>query len=196
MTITVIGTAGTRAIRALFLLEELGLEYTHEKEFPRSERVRAVNPLGTVPVLITDETIITDSVAILYHLSDRDGRMTYPPGSAQRATLDARINFLTTDLEAPLWALAKHSFVLPEEDRDAAVKPAMRAEFHRAEARFAELLGDGPWVMGEDFTIADIMAAHIARWAVNAKLGLENKVFEDYFARIQERPAWRRANET
>ena len=195
MTLTLLGTAGSRAIRPLWLLEELGIEYTQEKEPPRSDRVRQVNPLGTVPVLITDEVTITDSVAILYHLSDREARLTYPAGSAQRAQLDSWINFLTTDLEAPLWALAKHSFVLPEEDRDPAVKPAMRAEFHRAEDRFAALLGDGPWVMGEDFTIADIMAGHIARWAVNAKVGLENAAFAAYFDRIQERPSWVRAHE-
>ena len=194
--LTLLGTAGSRAIRPLWLLEELGLEYTHEKEPPRSSRVRDVNPLGTVPVLITDETVITDSVAILYHLSDREDRLTYPAGSAKRATLDSRINFLTTDLEAPLWALAKNSFVLAEEDRDPAVKPAMRAEFHRAEDRFEQLLGDGPWVMGEDFTIADIMTGHLARWAVNANVGLDNAALSAYFDRVQARPAWIRAHET
>lgn len=193
--LTLLGTSKTRAVRPIWLLEELGLEYTQEMEFPRSDRVNEVNPLGTVPVLITEDVVITDSIAMLYYLSDREGRFTFPAGSGNRATLDSRINFLITDLEAPLWAMAKHSFVLPEEDRRPEVKQPMRDEFHRAETRFETLLADGPFLMGEDFTIADIVAGHIARWAVNAKVSLENEAFATYFNNLQTRPAWIRAQE-
>ena len=195
MTITVIGTAKTRGLRPLWVLEEIGLAYDQEAEFPRSDRAFELNPLGTVPILLDGDIKITDSIAMLYYLSDKTGQLTFPAGTQERADLDARINFLTTDLEAPLWVKAKHSFVLPEEDRVIEAKAPAQAEFHRAEARFATLLGDSEFLVGDRFTIADIVAGHLARWATNDGTGIENPIYAAYFERLKTRPSWQRANE-
>ena len=117
MTLTVVGPVPTRTSRVLWCCEELGLDYTHQVAWPHSEEVNALNPLRQVPVLLDKDTILTDSAAILHYLSDRDGRLTHPPGTTARAVLDARINFLITELEAPLWMQSRHSYVLPENMR-------------------------------------------------------------------------------
>ena len=44
--ITVVGTAKTRTLRVLWMLEELGLPYDHQPKPPRSPEVTALNPLG------------------------------------------------------------------------------------------------------------------------------------------------------
>ena len=61
---TVIGPAKTRAARVLWMLEELGLPYTHHNAPPRSQEVMALNPSGKVPVLIVGDPANTDSTAI------------------------------------------------------------------------------------------------------------------------------------
>ncbi len=76
---TVIGTVRTRAARVLWMLEELGLPYTHVAAGPRSDGVTPFNPAGKVPVLIADHVPITDSTAILTFLADRHGTCVDAP---------------------------------------------------------------------------------------------------------------------
>ena len=192
MTFEIIGSARSRSFRVLWLAEELGIEYTHLPEPPRSALVSELNPLGQIPVARDGETVMTDSLALLYHLSDREGRFTYPPGSPERARMDARINFILTEMEAPVWMATRHSFVLPEERRRPEIKPLLRADFKDADARFLSLLGDAEFFGGDDFTIADILAAHTIGWSLNAKFEASPDLMA-YFERPSARPAWTRA---
>ena len=68
---TVIGTVRTRAARVLWMLEELGLPYTHVAAGPRSDGVTAFNPAGKVPVLKVEGETIWDSLAISVWTSER-----------------------------------------------------------------------------------------------------------------------------
>ena len=61
-------------MRVLWALEELGLEYIHHSAAPRSEQVRALNPLGKIPILVDGDAVLTDSTAILTYLADKHGR--------------------------------------------------------------------------------------------------------------------------
>jgi glutathione S-transferase len=115
MTLTVVGPTATRTSRVLWCLEELGLSYDHQIARPHSPEINALNPLKQVPVLKDGDAVLTDSTAILYHLSDRENRLTHSPGSHARAKMDARIAFLLTELEAPLWMRSRHSYVLPKD---------------------------------------------------------------------------------
>lgn len=189
----VTGPVGTRTFRVLWLLEELGLDYEHSVERPWSDAVRALNPLGQVPILQDGDVVLTDSLAIMHYLADRAGKLTHPGGTAERAHMDARINFVLTEMEAPLWVTSKHKYVLPEDLRRPEALPAAREEFFRAEEKFARLLGPHPFIAGDDFTVADIVAGHVASWALSAKFGHRTREMADYFARMSARPAWTRA---
>ena len=123
MTLKIVGATRSRTLRVLWLAEELGVDYEHLPEMPRSETVTKLNPLGQIPVLIDGDIVIPDSLAILHYLADRAGRLTYPAGTPERAIMDARINFVLSELEAPLWMAARHSFVLPEDRRHPEIKP-------------------------------------------------------------------------
>ena len=61
----VIGSRATRAIRVLWMLEEIGVPYNHVAASPRSPEASAANPSGKVPSLRNGETVLTDSAAIL-----------------------------------------------------------------------------------------------------------------------------------
>ncbi len=193
--LTLIGNTKSRTFRVLWMLEELGLEYEHHPESPRSDRVRGLNSLGKIPVLIDGDAVLTDSTAILTYLADKHGKLTFPAGTIQRAKQDSHTFFLLDEFDACLWAAARHSFILPEDRRVPEVKDALKWEFERSQKHFVDRLADGPWLMGEDFTIPDIIAAHCGGWAINARFPVTEPAFRDYIDGARARPAFKRAAE-
>lgn len=189
---TVIGSAKSRTARVLWMLEELGLPYEHVPADPRSEGVVSFNPAGKVPVMVEDGTPITDSTAIIQYLADREGRMTYPAGTLDRARQDSLTQFLLDEFDAALWMAARHSFVLPEELRQAAVKDSLKWEFANSLKTLARRMGDGPFLMGEHMTVPDIILTHCGIWARTASFPLSEEKIADYVARMQARPALQR----
>lgn len=190
---TVIGTTGSRALRVLWLLEELGETYQHVKAEPRSEGVVAFNPAGKVPVLIVDGTPVTDSTAILQFLADRHGRFTHVAGSLERARQDSLTQFLLDEFDAALWMAARHSFILPEELRMAGIKNTLRWEFEHSQRTLVARMGEGDFVMGEVMTVPDIILTHCLTWALAAKFPIVEHRLSDYLTRMRARPAYLRA---
>jgi len=190
MTLTVTGPVSSRTFRVLWLLEELGLEYEHRVEMPHSDAVNALNPLRQVPILQDDNAVLTDSLAILHYLSDREARFTYPVGTPERAHMEARINFVLTEIEAPLWMRGRHSYVLPEDMRHPEIFPILDRDIKMAEKKFARLLGDAEFLAGNEFTVADIVAGHVAGWAAGQNLVDDGGPLATYFGQLKSRPAW------
>ncbi|MGC9420198.1 MAG: glutathione S-transferase family protein [Rhodovulum sp.] len=191
----VIGSGNSRARRVLWMLEELGLSYDHVPAPPRSDDVVALNPAGKVPVLIADGVPITDSTAILTFLADRHGRLTFPAGGIDRARQDSLTQFLLDEFDSALWMAARHSFVLPEALRQSAIKDSLKWEFGRSQKVLADRMGDGPFLMGADMTVPDIILTHCGDWAETACFPITEPVLSDYLGRMRARPAYRRAQE-
>ena len=190
MTLIVTGPVRSRTFRVLWMLEELGLDYEHRIEMPHSEAVTALNPLKQVPILQDGDTVLTDSLAILNYLADRNERFTFAAGTPERARMDARINFVLTEIEAPLWMRGRHSYVLPEDMRHPEIFPVLDRDLRMAEKKFAALLGDAEFLAGDEFTIADIVAGHVAGWAAGVELVDGDGPLATYFNRLKSRPAW------
>ena len=192
MTYTAIGTVRTRAARVIWMLEELGLPYDHLPLRPGSAEVRQINPSGKVPVLIADGVVLTDSVAILTYLADKHGQFTYPAGTLERARQDGFTGLILDELEGLIWTAARHSFILPQEMRLAEIKPSLRWEYQRNQARLAAGFA-GPFLMGEMMTVPDMLLAHCLSWASAAKFPDPDPVLVAFHARMMARPAWVRA---
>ncbi|GKY86761.1 glutathione S-transferase family protein [Sinisalibacter aestuarii] len=188
----VYGNLDTRTFRVLWMLEELGAGYSHIKAAPHSDEARAVNPAGKVPVLIADGVALTDSVAIMSFLADRHGQFTYPCGSTERARQDGFTHFINDELDAALWTAARHSFVLPDDKRVPAVKASLKWEFERSVNELMRRMGEGPFLMGDEMTLPDILAAHCGNWAFGAKFPLTNEAFNAYVKRMRSRAAFKR----
>lgn len=189
MGYTVIGSVGTRAARVVWMLEELGQPYDHDPASPRSAGAVAVNPSGKVPSLMVDGVCVTDSAAILTFLADRHGALTAPAGTIERAQQDAMTFLILDELEALLWTSSRHSFVLPEEMRLPAIKPSLKWEYARNLGHLAARFR-GPFVMGDQMTVPDILLAHCLVWARSAKFPDPDPVLADYVARMTARPAY------
>lgn len=192
MTYTLYGAVRSRTFRILWLLEELDVPYDHVPAGPQSAEVKAVSPLGKVPVLLDGEEVIPDSSAILTYLADKHGAFTAPAGTIARARQDAWTFRILDDVESLLWTAAKHSFVLPEAERVPDVKDSCKAEYTRNIARIFDEI-EGPFLMGDDMTVPDIILVHCGGWAHNAKFPDAPPAFADYLSRLRARPAFRSA---
>ena len=184
---------GNRSFRVIWGLEELGLDYEVVETSPRSPEMFAVNPLGQAPAMQDGDHVLTDSKSILHYLADQACALTHPSGTPARALVDARMNFVVTELESPIWLLARHAFILPEAERAPGIRAIVEADVARVERRFETLLGKGDFFAGNTFTIADILAGHTLHWAESAKITLHSEVAKSYLERMRARPAWTRA---
>lgn len=93
MTVTLFHSPGTRSVRPLWLMEEMGMTYDlktigYDSAYFTSERFRQINPMGKVPALYDGETLIAESTAILQYLLHRFGtsELAVTPDDPEYAT--------------------------------------------------------------------------------------------------------------
>ncbi|MEP2029608.1 MAG: glutathione S-transferase family protein [Paracoccaceae bacterium] len=188
----VIGTRKSRAMRVIWMLEELGVPYSHTDVSPRSDAVAKLNPSGKIPVLRDGDAVLTDSVAIMTYLADKHQKLTYAPGTTDRARQDAFTHQILDEVDALLWTASRHSFVLPKEHRVPGIKDSLRWEMIGNLDRLATGF-TGPFLMGEKITVPDILLTHCLGWALIAKFDPAPPSLRDYTNRLRSRPAFVRA---
>jgi len=189
----VIGSPKTRAFRVMWMLRELGEPYKLTPIPPRDERLKSINPSRKVPVLKDGEDYVIDSVAICQYLADKHGQLTFKAGTIERAHQDSFTQFAVDDVELPLWVHAKHTFAIPEEYRVPDVKRACMYDFGRAMEALSQRLGEKTYVMGDIFTVPDLLLGHLGGWAMSVGWTIAEGNVSRYIARIRERPAFQAA---
>jgi len=193
MELKVFGSVKSRAMRVIWMLEELEVPFEHVPAAPRSADVMALNATGKVPVLLADGVPITDSTAILTFLADHFGRLTAPAGSLDRARQDSMTQFLLDEFDAVLWMASRHSFVLPEHLRLPAIKDSLKWEMERSQNTLLARMGEDAFLMGAQMTVPDIILTHCLSWAIAAKFPVETPALVAYAKRMRARPAFKRA---
>jgi glutathione S-transferase len=189
--------APTRALRPIWLCEEMGLSYKVEPvTFPPSAEYRARYGLGKLPFLEDDGVAMGESVAMLFYLAERYGPTPLLPGKNDPIyphVLNVTI-FSEATLGAGMNPLLATVFSAPADKKESWLRDYME-ERCRTNLDYAEeLLGAGPYVAGERFTIADIaLAMSLGMWT-GAVLGKPvSEKLAAYQARLAERPALQRA---
>lgn len=188
-----IGSPKTRALRVMWMFEELGVDYEMITASPRSAEITALNPSGKVPALLVGDEVILDSSAIIQYLADTHGKFTFPTGTIERARQDSFLHFANDELDATCWMLAKHTFVLPEELRIKDVLNGCKWDWDRAMTSLEIRLGDNQYVMGDQFTVPDLIIGHVAGWAKAVGFNWPDNKLSEYFERVRARPAFKRA---
>ena len=193
---TVIGYGGTRAFRLLWMLEELSLPYRHERVMPFTDAARDRTPGGKLPALeLADGTMLQDSTAILTWLADHHDALTFPAGSVERARQDAFVQLVLENVDAPLmcWTLMVQRV---RADAEPAVRDwvadSVDSGFDCVEQALSD--GGGPWLMGNSFTIADIILGHCLHWAERYERPVRQPVLRRYLTQIESRSAYRTAD--
>ena len=194
------GYRNSRTLRAMWALEEVGAEYEYvEIDVRRGEGRKPsfleINPGGKIPVLDDGGLIVTESAAICMHLAEKypASRLLPPAGTAERTECYKWISFVLTELDAPLWTIAKHRFALPKERRVPEVIDSAGWDFETTVKVLAKGLGDRPYLVGACFTVADIIAAHTLLWAKSARLELDSDSLARYLSALTTRIAFTRA---
>lgn len=197
---TLYGFPKTRSVRVAWALEELGLDYQYQLVNLRAgehlaEQFRTLNPAAKIPLLVTEDGPLAESAAIVTYLAEKHGMEEFipKPGTYQRGCFEQMMHFLVTELEQPLWTMAKHDFALPEQHRVPAMQATARWEFTKAINAFSQMLGENDFVTGNMFTVADIVAGHILAWAKGAAVPVEAENVMNYAQRVLSRPAYESA---
>ncbi|MBI1263059.1 MAG: glutathione transferase GstA [Rhizobiales bacterium] len=116
----------------------------------------AVNPKGQVPALrIGPGELLTEGAAVLQYVADRKPEAGLVPaaGSMERYRLQSALNFISTELHKQILAVIFDPFV-PE----AAKTHAREVKAPAKLALLAGELGEKPFLLGDDFTVADAYA--------------------------------------
>ena len=171
----------SNALKVRFLLAELGLGYEAALvpvEEPRPDSFLALNPIGTVPTLVDEQLVLSESHAIMRYLIRREGRPDlYGPTQAEAAHIDEWLDRLTTVLRPALFrhesvalGYARGSGFHPEQGDPGAARE--RAEQIAPTLRtFDALVSDNGTVLGR-FTIADCAVAPVLYRTTHSGLDL------------------------
>lgn len=200
--ITVYGCTNTRSQRVVWALEEALAEYDYVKvDLLKGEGRKPpyieLNPTGKVPTIVDGSLVLSESAAICTYIGDKFPRscLTPPSGTPQRALYNKWCCYVIGELEQPLWTIAKHRFAIPVERRVPQVIDTALWEFSAASKVLDKELGEREFILGDQFTAADILIAHTLGWAKAYKVPVESERLAAYAKRTQGRPALARARE-
>ena len=180
----------SRSSRLVWLIEELGadcrIEYCDIRRADGSGGPAPKNPHpdGKVPALLHDGALITESAAVALYLTGLhpEAGLGFPQNSPQRGPLLTWICWAAGEMEPAIWGKITGAV---ETDAYA------RARYEAAVTRILEALWVGPYLMGEQFTVADVMIGASLGWGRHYLP--DSPLLDDYMARLAERPASRRA---
>jgi glutathione S-transferase len=184
----------TRSIRVRWTLQELGVEFESVTvnllagEHRQPEFLN-INPAGKVPVLVDGNLVLTESVAIVLYLAEKySDKGLVPTGLGQRAELNRWLLFTATELEQPLWRIARQTSLYPEDVRLPADVALAREDFEPMARVLEEHMNRRQFVVGDSVTVGDFVLAYTLDWANEVRLleGFPN--LQKYLARMYARP--------
>lgn len=191
----------SRSLRALWTLEELGVNYTlHILAFPpraSDPGYTQVNPLGTVPCLVDGDTRMTESSAICHYLAQRygDGALTVAPVHPEYGGFLNWLYHADATLTFPQALVLRYGRFEPEERRQPQVV-ADYTQWYLARLKLLNAQIEGrEWLSDNRFTVADIAVGYALYLGEVIGIAPHYKPqTAAYLARLKARPAFARAN--
>jgi glutathione S-transferase len=184
----------SRSSIARWMLEEVGEPYDiHLLNLGAGENRKpdylAVNPMGKVPALRHGEVVITEAAAICTYLADAFPKagLSIPIGDPRRGTYLKWLFFAPSCMEP---AVTDRAFPRKEEARRSTLG---YGDFDTTMDVAAKAVAKGPYLMGEQFTAADVVVGSLLRWGTLFKLIPDRPEFANYTGRLAQRPALQRA---
>ena len=183
----------TRADRALWLLEETGLDYERvlvdirDANAPRPAEFALASPMGKVPALADGEVRLADSAAIGLYLADRYPQCGLAPGLDDPRRGDYLYWMLYTPGVIEPAMMEKFAGLAPNR------VSAGWGDFETMIDTLAKGLAAGPWILGEQFTAADVMLGSSVHFMQAFDVLPVVPALHEYLQRCMARPAFRRA---
>jgi glutathione S-transferase len=192
------GVARTRAFRPIWVAKELGLDYEHlpieiGDAGARTPEFLAINPNGRLPVIEDGGFVLFESLAITLYLAKKHGLGTLYPASLEDEARTWQWSFwaLTeVDRGVNIWSL--HAIRLPKMERDAVKRDEALGVLKAPFKVLDEALSRQPYLVGANFTVADLNVAAVISRAIEMDLSTWPHL-AGWLRRCLERPAARDA---
>jgi glutathione S-transferase len=148
-------------------------------------KLEEVNEKGFVPVLeLDDGRRLTEVAVVLQYIADQAPEKELAPkaGTFERYRLMEWLNFIATEVHKPYWPLF-HDGTEVENQK-------ARDKLGRSFALIEKRLGAGPWLMGEQFTVADAYLVTVLNWTRAGGIDIAKwPALKAYRDRARKRPA-------
>ncbi len=186
--------APSRSSIVRWMLEELGEPYDLQllnlmQGEQKAPDFLAVNPMGKVPTLKHGDVVVTEAAAICTYLADEfpDAKLNVPIGDPRRGTYLKWLFFGPSCIEP---AVTDHAFPRKEEPRRGMLG---YGDFDTVMDVVAKAVEPGPYLMGDQFTAADVIIGSQLRWGMMFGMIQKRPEFVAYVGRLEQRPALQRA---
>jgi len=171
------GVPGSRAMRCLWMLEELGVPYENVKmNFAtgdtRQPDYLKINPNGHIPALQDGDLILWESLAINLYLARKYDKGLWPKTVAAEGHAFKWSIWAMTEAEEPVLTVLLNRMFFPEAQRDKAKADDAAQRFQTPLAVLDGQLAGKTYLAGDDFTVADLNVASVLAWAPMAGIDL------------------------
>jgi glutathione S-transferase len=177
-----------------WMLEEVGSPYrTEVLEYGTTMKAAdylAINPLGKVPAIRHGTAVITECAAICAYLADAFPAAGLAPPLAERASYYRWLFFFSGPIEAAIINRAM-GFDVPADKRAMAGYGVFEQMMDVAE----QAVTASEYIAGDAFSAADVYCGSQIGWGLQFGTIEKRPAFADYWGRIRNREAYRRAQE-
>lgn len=177
-----------------WMLEEVGVPYDpvllDYATTMKAPDYLAINPMGKVPAIVHNDTIVTECAAICAYLADAFPAANLAPPAQARGAYYRWLFFAAGPLEAAITNNAM-GFVLPEGRERTAGYGSLDDVLNTLEQAVA---GEA-WICGDQFTAADVYVGSQIDWGLSFGTVPERPAFTAYAERLRARPAYQRQKE-
>ena len=192
----------SRSVRPRWLLEEIGAPYelkviSLDAGDQKAPAYLRLNPNGTVPTLVDGDLVLWESAAICQYLADKFPEKGLAPavGTPERGKYYQWIHYAMCTLEPPAVTNFLHTIRLPEAERIPRLVDGARTQLDAAIGVVNDALAGREWILGSQFTAADVMVGSTVWWAqMMGLVGDRHPNVAAYLGRCSARPAMQRAS--
>jgi glutathione S-transferase len=183
----------SRAAGSLWALEEAGVPYELKvvdilKGAQKQPDYLVVNPMGKMPTLVDGDVVVTEAAAIALYLADRygGGRLAPALDDPRRGTY-LRWSFFSPSVIEPAVMAKSSGWEVKEVSAGWGNYASMIAASESA-------IGKGPFLLGQEFSMADVVFGGMLRFLISFKQIEPTPLFTAYIERLEARPALQRAD--
>jgi len=159
------GISGSRALRAIWGIEEVGIDYEHVPVTfgadSKAAEYLSVNPNGRIPALIDGDLQLFESMAINLYLAKRYGGALYPDNANDEARAWQWSVWAISEIEPLQMQIVVQKLFTPEDKRNPKVVEGAGKALQRPLKVLDAALAGRDWLLGNRFSVADLNVAAV-----------------------------------